>query len=56
MNEIRTMHCNLWWPFAFICFMLGIIGITTIVILREIQNQPDYEVGITAILVVRHIQ
>ena len=46
MNEIRTMHCNLWWPFAFICFMLGIIGITTIVVLREIQSQPDYEYGI----------
>jgi hypothetical protein len=26
------------------------------VVLREIQSQPDYEVGITAILVVRHIQ
>ena len=55
MNEIRTIHCNIWWPFAVICFMVGIIGIMAIVVLNHMQHQPDYEVGITTMLVVRHI-
>ncbi|XP_052099401.1 ectonucleoside triphosphate diphosphohydrolase 8-like [Mytilus californianus] len=46
MNEIRTVHCNLWWPFAFICFMIGIIGITAIVVVKHMQEQPEYEYGI----------
>ena len=44
LNEIRMVHCNLWWPFAFVCFMIGIIGVTSIVVVKHVQDQPEYEV------------
>lgn len=46
LNEIRMIYCNLWWPFALICFMIGMIGITAIVVVKHYQNRPDYEYGI----------
>lgn len=52
MNEIRTVHCNLWWPFAFICFMIGIIGVTAIVVVKHMQEQPEYEVGYITVMTV----